>query len=552
MNLKSKKSHCFYRSGNLQLVEMLFKTSLLVILVVLLYPTLLLDAQVKSEEESMLKEISLNFRNIDVIDALQYLADEGGFNIAFTKSVSGRVTLKVDKVIIKDAFDIVLLTTDLAYEKRGNIYHIMTEKEYQELYGEKFADVREMRVFRLKYAVPEKAFKLLDVLKSDVGRVLVDEETGSIMLMDTPEKLEQMEKALSSLEKKSSVEVFNLQYANAKEVEEHLKTQLEDKKVGSIKADERSNQIIVQTLPERMDEIRRLIASLDKKTKEVLIEAKVIRVALSDKTEFGIKWEFLFDQMTEHGLEFIGSHPYDTMYRVGQTTIASDYPKLESETILPAASKELILGKAYFGSLGEDKFEAVLNFLKTLGDTKLLANPRIAVVNNQEAKIHVGRKEVYLETTTTQAESTTTIVETPKWVDVGVMLSVTPQINDEGYVTMSVKPEITRIARWYVSPTERQYPVSEVSTAESKVMVKDGATIIIGGLRRIEEIENVEKVPFLGDIPLLGKLFTSEDRQKVQAELIVFITPHIITGDKLITGEEKRMEELFSPYKDYE
>ncbi|MDD5454125.1 MAG: secretin N-terminal domain-containing protein [Candidatus Ratteibacteria bacterium] len=532
---------------------MLNRISLWSFLVLVIVQTCFVNTQLSSLEfnDGMAKEISLNFRNIDVIEALQYLANEGGFNIAFTKGVSGRVTLKADKVTIKDAFDIILLTSNLAYEKRGSIYNIMSDKEYQELYGKKFADVRKMKVLRLKYAIPEKAFGLLDVLKSDVGRVLVDEETGTIMVMDTPEKLEQMQEALSSIEERGVVEVFNLQYANAKEIEEHLKTQLSDKKVGSIKADERNNQIIVQTLPERMEEIRQLISSLDQKTKEVLIEAKVIRVSFADDSNIGLKWEFLFEQMTEHGLDFIGSHTYDTVYRTGQTTIAN-YPKIESEANLPSAAKESILGKVYFGSIGQDSFEALMTFLSTIIDAKLLASPRIAVVNNQEAKIHVGRKEVYLETTSTQSESTTTIVETPKWVDTGVLLSVTPKINDEGYITMNIKPEITSIAQWYISPTGRQYPVTEVSTAETKVMVKDGTTIIIGGLRRKEDVKTIEKVPFLGDIWVLGKLFRSEVTTQMQSELIVFITPYIISGEELIKTDDHEFREPTPSYREYD
>lgn len=533
---------------------MSYKVRILTILffVVVCQPCLL-NAQGLSLEskDKMSKAVSLNFRNIDVIEALQYLSDEGGFNIAFTKGISGRVTLKAEKVTIKDAFDMILLTSNLAYEKRGNIYNVMSDKEYQELYGEKFADVRQMRVFRLQYAIPKRAFDLLDALKSDVGRILVDEETGTVMIMDTLEKLDQMQNALDSLEEKSVVEVFNLQYANAKEVEEHLKTQLEDKKVGSIRADERNNQIIVQTLPERMDEIRGLVKSLDQKTKEVLIEAKIIRVAFSDDIEMGVKWEFLFEQMTSHGLEFIGSHTYDTMYRTGQTIIA-DYPQIESTANLPAAAKQPVLGRVYLGSVGEDRFEALLTFLNTIVDAKLLASPKIAVVNNQEATIHVGRREVYLETTTTQSESNTTIVETPKWVDTGVLLSVIPKINDEGYITMSIKPEITSIARWYKSPTGREYPVTEVSTAQTKVMVKDGTTVIIGGLRRKEEIQSIEQVPFFSKIPLIGNLFRSEETTTIQSELVVFITPHIISGDEFIKGDEHRVREPITPYREYE
>ena len=140
----------------------------------------------------------------------------------------------------------------------GGYYNIMTELEYKAFYGENFLDMRVVRVFRLKYSIPEQAFNLLDAVKSSIGRVVVDPENGNVLVMDTPDRLKQMESALEEFERKNSVVVFNLKYAKAKEVEEVLKTQLDSKKAGYIKADERNNQIVVQTLPERMAQISEL------------------------------------------------------------------------------------------------------------------------------------------------------------------------------------------------------------------------------------------------------------------------------------------------------
>ena len=242
-----------------------------------------------SEAEAFRLPITLDLRNIDVIEALKFLANKSTLNIVPTKNVSGRVTLTLENVLFKDIFDLILRSNGLAYVKIGEIYNVMTELEYKAYYGRNFFDLRQVKVFRLKYSIPEQAFSLLDALKSEIGRVLVDRESGNVLIMDTPENIAGIEKALAEFEKRNVIEVFSLKYARAKEVEEILKTRLDAKNVGSAKADERNNQVVVQTLPDRMQEIASLIERLDKPTKEVLIESKIIKIKLSDQLDTGIE-----------------------------------------------------------------------------------------------------------------------------------------------------------------------------------------------------------------------------------------------------------------------
>jgi Type II secretory pathway, component HofQ len=152
--------------------------------------------------------ISLDLRMIDINDALKYFSLKSGLNIVTTKSVTGRVTLIVEDVPVKDVLDIMLRSNGLAYDKVGNIYNVMTQEEYKQLYGQKFADVREVKIFRLNYAIPDQAFSLLDAVKSEVGRILVDPESGSVLCMDSPEKIRQMEKVLKEFEQQNVTRVF--------------------------------------------------------------------------------------------------------------------------------------------------------------------------------------------------------------------------------------------------------------------------------------------------------------------------------------------------------
>jgi len=508
-----------------------------------------------TQPKGMEERISLDLRNIEVIDALKFLSMKAGINIIATKNVSGRVTLMVENVPVKDVFDIMLRSNGLAYAKKGEIYNVMTEEEYKALFGRKFADERQVKTFRLQYAIPEQAFVLLDTLKSDIGRIFVEPDSGTVIIMDTPEKLSLMEKALFTLEQKNLIQVFQLKYAKAKDVEEQLKLHLDLKKVGLVKADERSNQVIVQTLPERMPDIENLINALDKKTKVVLIDAKIIKIKLSDKLEEGVEWEGIFDVARKYGLTYVGSYPFsvlkpgtepwqsrkDFLDSIGGQVGA--YPFSGNTSSVSASTKVAPGEKMHVGIVDSKRdFDVLIKYLQSLGKTQILSNPKLVVVNNQEAKIHVGERQAYVTSTITKGQTTDTVSEEVTFVDVGIQLSVTPTINEEGYITMKVRPEVSSVVSTLVTSLGNKIPIIDTSTAETTVMVKDGSTIIIGGLRKEEKTSSSKQVPILGSIPLVGLLFKSATNQNERTELLVMLTPHILTGDVLTTGEERPSE----------
>lgn len=509
------------------------------------------DQRIVSGGAGLDEKVSLDLRNIEVADALRFLALKGGLNMAVSKSVSGRVQLLLNDVPIRDILDIILITNGLAYEKRGDVYNIMTEPEYRERFGRKFSDTRDVRLFKLNYAVPEQAFSLFEVLKSEIGRLLVDPESGTVLVMDSPANIQRMELALASMEEKRSVRVFHLQYAKALEVETRLKSRLDTKKVGYVIADERTNSVIIETLPGRMEEVEKLIKELDQKTQEVLIDAKIIKVTVRDDFDAEIKWEGLFAQMKKTGEFFAANHGFAPIARASRSFI-DDFVRIEPTTTPTAGAKNELTENLFLGRVGEDSFELLINFLRTLGETKIISNPKLAVVNNQEAKIHVGEKQAYVTTTTTTGQTTTTTAESVTFVDVGIQLNVTPTINDEGFVTMKIKPEISSVIDFLTTPSGNRIPIIDSSLAETSVMVKDGVSIIIGGLRGEQRAGRRKKIPVLGDIPILGAPFNSFTEDKIRTELLILITPHVIYGDKLMTGERQAVAPPYMSYSDYE
>lgn len=516
-----------------------------------------------SPSEVFAQKISLDLRNIDIIDALKYLTTKTGMNIIFTKNVSGRVSLMVENVLIKDVFDVMLRSNGLAYMQQGNICNVMTEAEYKAFYGSNFYDMRQVKLMRLKYAIPEQAFSLLDALKSEIGRVLVEPESGNVLIMDTPERIQRMQNTLEEFEKANTVRVFTLQYAKAKEVEDILKTQLDSKKVGFVKADERNNQLIVQTLSERMQEIEALIRRLDRQTKEVIIDTKIVKIKLTDQLDSGFEWEGIFQAAKNHGVNYLGSIPFSVIQKSTdawqtrdkflETTMSGGigaYP-FSGTTSDFASSTKKVLGEEMHYGIVQDKrdFDIFLKYLQTLGKTRILSNPKLAVVNNQEAKIHIGERQAYTTSTTTAGQTTSTISEEVTFVDVGIQLALTAVINDDGYITLKVKPEVSSVTSSLTTPTGNKIPIIDTSLTETTVMMKDNTTLIVGGLRKEEKTISSEGVPLLSKIPLIGFIFSSKTGKTDRTELLVMLTPHIISGDELSTGNERAFGD--KPGKEY-
>lgn len=510
-------------------------------------------------------KISLDLRNIDIVDALKFLSTKAGLNIITTKSVTGRVTLLVDQATIRDVFDVMLRSNNLAYDRRGEIYNVMSQEEYRALYGKSFSDVRAVKVFYLKYTVPEQAFSLLDMLKSEIGRVMVDPESGNVLVIDSPARLEQMTAVLKDFEEKNTVKVIKLNYAKAKDIEEALKNQMDTKKVGLIKADEKGNQIIVQTLPDRMSQIEKLIKDLDEKTREVLIDVNVIQISLSNQNDEGIQWEGLFNLGTSAaGQAYLGSYPFSSVqastdtWRSRSATLAANgnnigsYPFSGTSTNYSGGTQSIGTEEMHLGLIGRHDLDFVIKYLQTVGKTRILSNPKLAVVNNQEAKIHVGQKEAYVTTTTTTGQTTNTVSEQVTFVDVGVIISVVPAINEDGYVIMKIKAEINSVIDTLITPTNNKIPIIDTSLAETTVLVKEGSTIMIGGLKKDSEVETTKQTPILGDIPFLGRLFKTSSKRKVRTELLIMMTPKVITGDVLVGTEGKEVGiSVMKPSKKY-
>ena len=472
---------------------------------------------------------SLDIRGMDVVQFLKFMATEGDLNIVASKNVSGPVNLLISDVTIGDALEIVLSMNNLAYEVKGNIISVMTNAEYKTMFGVDFYDQRKTVIYELKYASVKNVATMLGNVKSEIGKIIYDEGTGIIVIIDTPAKIAEMTKVIEKQELPTIVRiyptetrVFELKFAKIDMVKDEISKFLTPD-IGSIRSDIRTNTFIVTDLPSQFEKIEVAIKTFDRRVRQVFIEAKIVEVTLGDKFEWGVDWNLV--------IKLLGS--------------ATGY-KIVPDMAFPLSATTA--GKITVGHVtGTGNFDAVLQILNTITETRILSNPHLTVEEGKEAKIEVIEKQPYEEdTTTTASGGTSTTSKTYQWVDVGVTMNVTCRINDEGDINMLIKPQISSISTWYGGEAQAAgtVPVVKSANAQTTVTVKDGTTIIIAGLVKDNKTQTMLKIPLLGDLPFLGNAFKKISNEVTRTETIIFITPRIVEGDKFFILEKDMIKPI--------
>lgn len=461
-------------------------------------------------------KISLDVKGMDIVDVLKVLATRAGINIVIGRNVTGRVTLFLKNVKVSDAFEIVILANELAYEKKGEIMNIMTAREYELFYGESFADKKQLLNIELKYANAAALAQPLNQIRSSIGRIIVNEPTNTIIIMDTADKLEEMSEMIAHFDRPLQTKVFNLKYAQA----DKLLTKVQEsitKVGGSIKIDERTNKIAVTDYPEKIKELDTIISAFDEKTPQVLIDAQIVEISpQKDEFAMGVDWNYWLDK----NVRLISALPAPALTSAATIGHNLAFGVAAADQAAPVS--------------GQRQYKSILDALRVIGETKILSSPRIMVLNNQEAKILVGTKDAYITSTTSQGGTGTTVTsQTVNFVDVGIKLYVTPTINRDRFITIKVRPEISSSTRTSITSQgqQTQIPIVTTSETETTIMIKDGTTIIIAGLKKDKREKEVKKIPLIGDIPLIGFLFRNTKDETNKTELVIFITPHIVSGE---------------------
>jgi MSHA biogenesis protein MshL len=474
------------------------------------------------------KRVSLDLRGMDIIDTLKFLAMQGNLNIVASKNVSGRITLFLKDVTIADVLEIILVSNDLALELKEDIIMVVTEKEYEALHGVKFTSKKQTKTITLRYADPNRVGTILGNLRSSIGKVIIDDVTATIVVIDTPEKIKEMEDIVREIDlptikrtMPTVTEIFELEYARVGEIQTSVKDVL-TKDVGEIRTDERTNKMIVTDLPHNIENIREMIKAFDERTRQVFIEAKIIEISLSDDFAMGVDWKRVMSSARNLMLE--GVFPFTgAAFSAASTTIS-------------------------VGTMATQDYELVLEFIKSYGRLRTVSSPQLVVCNNEEAKFMVGAREAYITSSITTGEVTTTVAESVQFIDVGVTIYVTPTINKEGYVKLNIRPEISTVERWVDTSQGNRIPIVATSNIETEVLIPAGRTIILAGLIKETDEQKIAGVPFLSDVPFVRNMFRSKSDLQSKKELVIFLTPYVVS-DKTDIAYSEEAEKVRKPPK---
>jgi type IV pilus assembly protein PilQ len=274
---------------------------------------------------------------------------------------------------------------------------------------------------------------------------------------------------------------------------------------------------VISDVPSKLKQIQEIVARIDTQTPQVMIEARVIETSKNPKQDYGIKWDSLRNY--ELAAKNIG-------YKVDPLNFK---PKF-----YPGGKSDAPIKDAEVAVLTASDFHVLISFLNSNGETELLASPRIVTADNKEAKIAIAQQFPIPQFTFNQ-QTASLEVSGFEFKDIGILLGVTPHINKSGYVTLELKPEVSSFdptkVQSFGGAVQAQIPIIDTRNLQASVLIKDGHTLALGGLIREDSARTFTKVPVMGDIPGIGGAFRSKSYEKTKRNLLIFITPTIVSPD---------------------
>lgn len=403
----------------------------------------------------------IHVQGADLRGVLQLLSTQGKRNIIATKEVQGTVTADLYGVTFEQALKAVLASSGFDYVDEDGFIYVHTLEQKAAILKAKVEAI--VKVFHLSYITAADAQTLVAPALSENGSAAV-----------TPAAAVGINQSQSDTGGNSNAS---------------------------------SDVLVVRDLPKRVEAVGQLLAELDIKPKQVLVEATILSTGLKEFNKLGVNFNVLA------GVDF---------QDLGFTATSTGNPSTTSGNLRPSAINfrtdfQPITGGMTFGVFGSD-VAFFISALETVTDVTVLANPKLLVVNKQRGEVMIGQRDGYVTTTVTENTAT----ETVEFLETGTRLLVRPFIANDRYIRMEIHPEDSD------GGVEGGLPSESTTEVTSNVLVRDGHTIIIGGLFREKTSISKNQVPVLGNIPYLGTLFRTNNDGTERDEVIILITPHII------------------------
>jgi|GEM_PF-234972 len=451
--------------------------------------------------------VEIHVNDASLVEVLRMLSLQSQKNIICSKEVRGTVTANLYNVTIREALEQVLHMNGYAYREKGNFINVYTVKELQQIED---AEKRvQNAVYHLHYTPAANALNMIKPVMSASGQV--SSTTAAVS-------------GIAS----GGTDVGG----NAHAIEDML---------------------VVTDFPENLEKIAKIIKEIDRRPQQVLVEATILRAALTEDNALGVDFNVLagvrFTDFTSTAGQLNGANinGLSSSSSSGGSGGSDGSGGTAGAGAINHNGGSIGTGNSFTSSIPggmkvgfvSDNVSVFLAALEGVTDTVVLANPKVLALNKQKGEVIVGRKDGYLTTTVTQSSS----VQTVEFLDTGTRLIFRPYIADDGYVRMELHPEDSSGGL-----TSANLPFKITTEMTSNIMVKDGHTIVIGGLFRESSDTARSQTPFLGNLPVAGALFRNQRDRTTREEIIILLTPHVIKDDevygKLSEEELKKAEKL--------
>ena len=468
--------------------------------------------------------VTINVVDGSLSDVLNAFSRQTGRNIVIGPTVTNRVNLRLTDTPWSEALDVILKPYGLGYKLVGKTIVV---NELKELTAFEAAEPMVSRVFTLKY------LDASDVL--DIVQKLITTNRGSVTVLATQgQKGWEFESRTGG----SRGAMAGVGAAGARQRVEGAEKQV------------RSKTLIVKDTPSVLDNIAQILNELDKMPAQILIEARFVEVSSDFLRDLGLQW----------GTGATGVESPDVQaqgYRAGSGAYAAGLRQV-SGGVTPTAFSAggdrayssvwpFDAGLSFkFQQLTDTQFEVLMHMLQEDSSMNVLSAPRILTLNNQEAAINVGQKFPIIKSDVTGDTSGTVSTSLDYYESIGIQLNVVPQVCGDDYISMIVHPAVTDfvkteggvVATASGTTQTTQYPVLSTREADTQIVLKNGSTIVIGGLLKNRDDATQIKVPILGDIPLLGHLFRRKTDSRQKLDLLIFLTASIVPSAETLDVDE--------------
>jgi len=452
----------------------------------------------EKEEKSPERVYTFTLRDADIHEILLAISKETSFNIIVDPDVQGKVTLDLKDVTLRDALDTLTDLLDLTYKVKHNLIRVSKP-------------ALATRIFSLSYVNLKRTGT--SSTTAQIGASIAGGGGGGGAGGQT------------TISTSSETDLWTSIEAGV--------TQLLSPD-GKLVVDKQGGNILVIDFPRFLDRIATFLETVEGSVqRQVLIEARLIEVTLTGEFRFGINWS--------------------AVAQAGALAGATSSGKIFSQALAPANTTDFQIG------VTSTDFDALVNILSSQGEVNVLSSPRLATLNNQTAVLRSATDDVFFITETERVpgvsggfDSVTTV--TPRTVTVGVVLSITPQISSDGSVILHVRPTVSRSDTTAsitvgegATSTTITVPILDVREADVIVRAEEGQVIVIGGLIDERQTDDEKKVPFLGDLPGVGRLFRQTIQKRDKTELVVLLRPTVLVGkraDEISARDLARLKKL--------